>query len=350
VKGLLNLARLKDVRGYLEAKRTEANPVDRKARVKDIVVSFDDNTMRLGTQASLDAGKAPALITTQAASQLAGDVLPPKFWSGFQSLVPLAPDLARDVWSTFTKTRRKNRVIRLVRMRLGGEVRLVVRAVVSDVYADYSNVDCVRAIEDSSGHLASLPVVDWDLSDTGFRVRFLALDAETAMSAAFQPPELVPMVEVWNGETGGRSLGMRGGLYNVRLGYGFGHHSAAVRMPHKGKAENLAARLQAHYVLTTRDAADLFKAYEMAKAVDMGDDMEDWLKSAMEGMNGLTKGVQTAILKALTDPTVHPGSKLASVVDALIIAASQESDLWKSQEIESAASRLLKKGLLEAGV
>jgi hypothetical protein len=54
------------------------------------------------------------------------------------------------------------------------------------------------------------------------------------------------------------------------------------------------------------------------------------------------------LCELLCDPTTTEGGLLASVVDAVTLAAQQESDLFAQAEVEQYGARLLRRGLMAA--
>jgi hypothetical protein len=229
-----------------------------------------------------------------------------------------------------------------------------IRAVVSDRYALFSNLKMVNELLANSTHFARTPVLSWQLTDNGIRIRFLGLDTSTAAFAAFDPEVLtgepLPVVDVWNSETARGVLGMRGGLYNVKTATGMGHYddSRTFRRRHTGQVSKMASRFAGAYIATTRDANQLIHEYTTASQVDV-EDMETWVKKHLgKKGEGVPDRVIDVIVAALKDPDVTPGSKLTTIVDAITIAASKEDDVFTAADIEQAGSRLMRKGLLEA--
>jgi hypothetical protein len=66
--------------------------------------------------------------------------------------------------------------------------------------------------------------------------------------------------------------------------------------------------------------------------------------TAQMTLEGLTPNHIAASVKALDDTTTTPGSKLASVVDAITLAAQAE-DLETQDMMEVAASKIMFRGL-----
>ena len=81
-------------------------------------------------------------------------------------------------------------------------------------------------------------------------------------------------------------------------------------------------------------------------------DPEKWLRSYLTKhrlqTEGLPSNLLDIVLANLSSPDVTPGGKLATLVDAMTIAASACSNMYTADKVEKAASRLMRFGWLAA--
>jgi hypothetical protein len=346
------------------------DPLDIRTPLHRVECFFNDGHM---TARRVDPNKTDGLgetmlVTTTGASHLHADVLPSRFWAGFKQLAALDADLAHQVWKKFAdQTYKQRRVVRTVKMvwcpscgvtngkcgHQGIEVFRAIRAVVSEKYGLYSNVEMVQDIVNKAGHFASMPVLGWWLSDGGIRIRFLGLDPATAAFAAFDPEKVLadeplPVIEVWNSETKRSTVGMAGGIWNLKTGGAVGHWDdrTTFNWRHVGRTSKISSGVQASFTTLTQTAQDVLNAYKASRNVGV-EDPKAWLLSQL-GKDGKKVGLPERIVKAavaaLEDDAVTPGGKLATIVDAMTIAASKEKDIYTSADVEKAAARLMRRG------
>jgi hypothetical protein len=280
-------------------------------------------------------------------------VLPGYFFTGLKQLAQMdmsGARLATQVWDKFAaqQTTVANKV-RTIRMKVGSEVYRVIRSCVSQEYADYSNLEFVQDILDNAGEYSNLPVVDWRVSDSGMRIRFAAMDsaffgfANLDQSVLLEEP--LPMVEAWNSEVGRRRVGLRAGMWRLASTSGLGHWNAVTEYnwTHRGRTSRIQTGVQTAYSNLFSSANEVILAYQEARSITI-DNAEVWMEQELKLMPDVPKRVIVASISALTDPTTTKGGVLASVVDAITLAAQSETDIFSQHDIERAASRLLMKG------
>jgi len=339
--------------------------IDLKQATRDVRITpshleatFEGGVMRAHISPHLSHHKilsGPMRVFTHAASQWHAQVLPPRFWAGFKQLAKLNPTLATRVWDEFSRTCKKPVVVRTTMMRdAGGTPVRAVRAVVSTKYAKYSHLQLVQDIIDKAGHFQKMPVLDWWLTDTGIRIRFLGIDPVTSAFARFDPKTVLlgkplPVVDIWNSETGHATVGVSAGLLNMKTLCGLGHWdgSATHTWRHVGSHSRIQGGLRHAFHSATTAAQELAKLYDEAGKVVVTDP-EKWLRAQMTKNFMAREGIPSRVLditvKLLSDPSVTPGGKLASVVDALTLASAAESDMYTAGAVEKAASRIMHRG------
>jgi hypothetical protein len=365
---VLQTSTLPDILSLLKRIEGLASPADVPITLDRVKVDFTGRSMT----ATIGSNPQVYNLMTTGAGHLASDVLPNRFWTGFRELALKDARVARSAWEVFSRELGKTkRVIRTQHIRYcrqcgtgpssscaanghTQQIRPVIRAVVSTKYALYSNVQMVEDLLSSSTAFAKMPVLSWYLGDAGIRIRFLGLDPATAAFAAFDPEAVLmnrplPMVEISNSEVKRGAIRMAGGLWNLRTASGLGHwdENTAYRWNHTGATSRVTSRVRGAFGALTATATAVIQAYDDAGNIDI-EDPEAWLKKHLpaKGKNKVvTQRVLDAALAALNDPDVTPGGKLASVVDAITIAAAGESDVYTASDVEKAASRLMRRGL-----
>lgn len=352
----------------------EMDPKDFIGRLDSLDVKFSPDRMKASpignwptlsgeSVRSLYGGATPDfLFTTTGASQLQSYVLPGHFWSGFKRLVRLDPEgaetgshLAYRVWKKFAAVSGdKERRLRTVKMKVDANYYRVVRSVVSKSYADYSNLDLVQDLIRHAGDYGRLPVLDWHVTDNQMRLRFYAMDNpawgllhldEDAFSRM-----AVPMVEVWNGETGSQSIRLRGGAWRHETQTALGHwdNKATYRWYHSGRRERIQEELEIAFKAIVISAEEVAEAYERAQGIRIDGDVEDWTEKEITMIKGLPDNVLVEVKEGLKHPSTTSGGVLASVVDAICLAASKQQSLQGQETVENAASRILNRGLVIA--
>lgn len=285
----------------------------------------------------------PVYLTETASRQLAHHVLPARgltFLSAMRGAHAVqGRRLSTLTWSLLASKVDRPVVLRVARRKVDGEIAAVVRAVVTDRYAPYDNVDLLT---DLLG-VASLRgrCVDYVETDDTVRVRFVLRDGRPALDKP------VPMIEAWNSETGCRSVGVAGGAWKLVCTNGMTSwtRDLAWQFRHVGTRDRLADKIEGSMRAVTARARGVVDAYEKAREVEI-----DNLIAFMErSLRGEITGEQIERAKgALDHTTTTPGRMLASVVDAVTLAAQHEIDALRQNAMEGAAVALMSRGLAEA--
>jgi hypothetical protein len=348
-KGVLSTTHLEEVRDYLAKLERLQDPVDFERTLDQLFVDFSAGRME-ATWATPNGQAAETLrVSDNGASQLARDVLPSRFFTGLKQLAKMdekGAKLATLVWGKFSASHDTARLVRTVRMKVDGEIHRTIRSCNSQGYAAYSNVEFVQDILDNAGDYASLPVLDWRVTDTGMRIRFAGLDPAQAAFAPLDPSVLmeepIPMIEAWNSEVGRRRVGLRCGMWKLICTNGMGSWDERTEHNwiHRGDAARIRKGVQDAFVNLTVSAQGVVEAYKEAIEIEI-DDAFEWMK---QQASKLPDRVIYAAHKGLTDPTTTPGGTLASVVDALTLVAQNESDMFQQYEVERVAAKVLSKG------
>lgn len=360
---ILHTEELKSVAQLLETIQKKQQVCDRAIPLTHLRPTFTGGQMRLNVDSQSRYHKDlpnPMPVFTHAASHWHALVLPPKFWSGFKRLAALNPALASKVWDEFAQATSGKVVVArtaMIRNERGLPVRAL-RAVVSTVYAPYSHYQLVRDILDHSGHFGKLPVLDWWLTDAGIRIRFLGIDPATSAFARFDPKSVLmgktlPVIDVWNSETKHRTVGVAAGLLNLTTLSGLGHWDSGMShaWQHRGSPAKIRQALGQAFKDSTVAAQEIAQVYDDSGSYVVTDP-EKWLRSYLTKhrlqTEGLPSNLLDIVLANLSSPDVTPGGKLATLVDAMTIAASACSNMYTADKVEKAASRLMRFGWLAA--
>lgn len=252
---------------------------------------------------------------------------------------------------------------------LPGQTHRTVRATLSGGGRGYATIDNVDILEmlQASPEFRDLPVIDAKVTLDSMRIRMLLDPADAAL---FDPRTgrllnpsgshdmrlriPVPMIQIGNGEIGNASFSLQWGTYTygclngMLVSGGRGGDGASYRWNHVGGSDR-AERIKASFgdaIKSARVAAsgavDAYKAATEVAVTDAFATLDAW------AANDLT-GKQIERVKASwTDETITPDSRLASVIDAVTLAAQRETDLTRQGQMERFAHRLLQKGLAQA--
>ena len=286
------------------------------------------------------------LVHENAYSQMAQGVLPGRGGSFLLEQARLSDageKLSTMSWAEFRKGNDKPRLFRTAQMRdADGTVRRMIRSQHSQGYATYDNVQFVNDLLSNSPELAQMGVIGFHVMDTGMRLRFVDADGDLPLR---QP---VPMVEAWNSEVGRRRVGLLGGMFRLVCTNGMGawDKKSEFHWRHYGDADRISGGVKSAIEEIRTSASGVVDLYN--KALNVGiDDAFAWMMGELEAA-GATTAQRDRARVALTDPTTTEGGLLASVVDAVTLAAQEESDLFAQAEVEQFGARLLRRGLTAA--
>jgi hypothetical protein len=348
--------KMPDVLTYLQRLKAAQDPRDFRQGLDSLRVHFDDQHMAGQVMERTGLNPKRFLFSATGASQMARMVLPSRFFSGLRQLALMdkqGEGLARDVWRKFATTKDKTRLVRTVLMRIEGQPRRVIRSCHSTGYAPYSNADFAGAIIDNAGVYSSLPVLDWQVTDSAMRLRFAGLDDALSVlmhwDAGQLDDEVIPMVECWNSEVGRRKVGLRGGLYKLDSGGAIPHWDERREFSwiHRGSPERIANSVQTAFKDLIVASQAVVSAYNESKGVDV-DDVFAWLLSHMKKVRSSERLIK--VTKAHLDKAITVGraGKLVDAIDAISLAALEEKDIFQQYEVERLASSLLRQGLNKA--
>jgi hypothetical protein len=350
-----NTFKLEEVRDYLKKLERLQDPVDHDRSLDQLHIDFEGKHMKGRFLARDGISKEIMLVSQNGAAQLASEVLPSRFFSGLQELALMdesGEKLSTMVWDKFSGQYDRLRMIRTVNMKVGEEVRRVIRSCHSPGYAPYSNLEFVQAMLDNAGDYASLPVIDWRVTDTGMRLRFAAIDAPLAVLSVWDPSvmltEPIPMIETWNSEVGRRKVGLRGGMWRLVCTNGMGHWDDRREWSwiHRGDAARIQQGVSNAFEDLFTTANGVVDAYKDALTISISDAYK-WMQEELHRAK-VTKKVISSAEVALTHPTTTPGGSLASVIDAITLVAQDEDDLFAQSGLERTASSILRRGLSTA--
>jgi len=352
-KGVLATLHLEEVRDYLQGLVRMQEPEDHERTLDQLHVDFTRGHMEAVWLGSNGPEGQYCLLSDTGASQLQSYVLPGHFFKGLKQLAMMDPSgakLATMVWAKFSQRQTETpRKVRTVRMKVNNEVFRVIRSVVSQTYADYSNLEFTQDILDNAGEYKNLPVLDWRVTDSGMRIRFAGFDnalfglAHLDQSVLLEEP--IPMVEAWNSEVARRKVGLRGGMWRLISTAGMGHWNSQTEYNwiHRGDSKRIQAGVENAFQNLFTSAKDVVEAYKGAVDISI-DSAFLWLEQELGLMPTVPERVVKAAQAALSHSTTTAGGGLASVIDAITLVAQDESDMFMQYEIERAAARLLVKG------
>jgi|3_EtaG_2_1085321.scaffolds.fasta_scaffold02291_3 hypothetical protein len=310
----------------------------------------DRGRLNLGLITEHGVGEGMSL-TKWAANQWAGQVLPTRGLNFLEKLLQFGPSgrqLAELNATLFSTQKVDPSFVRTIEH--GGERS--VRAVLSQRYATVDDVDVLGALlgaEETKG----LPVCYLKISDTGFHMRMWLDPDETFMFGGGGHEFIrtkMPMIEVRNSEVGRCAVTMTGGMIdsactNMHISWG---DKVNYRWIHSGSSRGsdrikngISEAVRASRVVASQVAQKYIKAAQ-TEVADMYALIDQWLPAVS---NNATKYIVEETKKALTDPTTLQNHSLASIADAVTLAAQKISDDFDRRAIEVAAAKVVDKGL-----
>jgi hypothetical protein len=342
--GKLTTLHLEDVRDYLAKLTAVQDPVDIERSLDQMHVSFADGHMTgqlMGPQGLADE---KYVFSTNGASQMAKEVLPNGFFKGLKQQAQFnqqGAKLATINWSFFANQYETPRLVRTVRTKCAdGEVRRMIRSCHSQGYGVYGNLQFVQDILDNAGEFRELPVVDFRVTDSVMRLRFVEGDIE------LNKP--VQMYEAWNSEVGRRRVGLRGGSWKLVCTNGMGHWNDKTEYNwiHRGDAERIQRGVKDAFLNLRTTASGVLDAYQEAMNVSI-DNAFQWLEEQMQRRGASSVRIEAA-KQGMTDETSTPGLNLASAIDGITLIAQNDADLLEQYELERMAADLLHRSLNKA--
>lgn len=328
------------------------SPKDYTDTLNNIQVIFKKGEMRANYKNMTDMR-----FLTSGASQLAQLVLPAYHWRGLKQLTLIPPKgefVATEAWNHFASMHNKKQyVVRCVRIRNPDKsISPVIRAIVSPTYGLYSNQEFVQDMKYVMADYPIVPILAFTLTDQAMRINFVGADEFTTfigyVNREMLDMEPLPIVSAWNSEVGRGKIGLRAGLYNPNVNGAMGHwdNSTEFTWIHRGGANGLNLRSNVAKAFTevmnmSRKIVDLYR-----KSRDMeitADNIEQWIKEQFVVFDTLPNSFTQLVIQNLKSPKVTPGTKLATILDAMMLASSAESDMFRKADIERATASLMYK-------
>lgn len=341
--GKLATLHLEEVRDYLVALNMLQSPKDYDRTLNQLHVSFNRGHMEATWLTPEGPAASAFLVTDVGAQQLSSEVLPTRFFSGLKQLAKMddaGSKVATLAWAKFASLHGDvPRKVRTINVKVNNEVRRAVRSCHSLNYAPYSNLEFVQDILNNAGRFAELPVISWQVSDTGMRLRFAGVKGEE-----IQLKKPVPMIEAWNSEVGLRRVVLQGGLWRLICTNGMGswQEKTQYHWIHRGDGARIRKGVGDAFENLLTTANGVVETYNRALDVNI-DNAFRWLEDQLNGYKVAQHVVEGAV-KALNHPSTTPGGKLASVVDAITLIAQDESSLIEQWELERIAAHVLAEG------
>jgi hypothetical protein len=334
---------LEAVRDVLVERRRRQDPVDFHRSLGQAHLTFAGEGGPAYASLRFMGGGETYALSQQALGSIAREVLPTRglgFLTALAALGEKPRQLADVNFAVFSQANADKDKLHLFRSVLAAgpyDGRLV-RSLHSTSYATYDNLELVEDLL-ASGY-ANFPVAHFNETDTGLRLRFLVEPVKELR----QP---VPMFEVWNSETGNRAVTVRPGAF--RLNCTNGMHSVDLtgsqnRWLHRGDRERIRDGVRAIVSEGRVRASGLVDLYQRAVDIQITDAFA-WMQS---NFPDLTEDQSGRVRAALADETTTAGGNLASLVDAVTLAAQGEGDIYEQESMEMLGSRILDFGIAES--
>jgi hypothetical protein len=350
---------LEEVRDILRAQRDLEAPDDPERSPSTIRLRLGYDTPHRMQITYPEGMGEPMTLSRHALRQLAARTLPARGLGFIDKLSqvtiregeeakPRGAQMATMTWALLNRQHTDPVMFRTV-MR-GGQRQ--VRAVLSQGYATYDNLEFIEDTLTSLGSTADLyRTIGWRITDEVMRLRLVGGSEEglrTWQRRDVDKP--MPMVELWNSEVGRRAVYVKSGTYTLWCSNGCGHWSddGVWRWNHTGRtAERIRSGVRSAIEEAGVKAQGIVEAYDAALSTAI-DDAYAWFESQVEG--DLTETQREQVQQTLLhNPTVHGnGRLLASVVDAVTYVAHEQASLFEEERLERIGARLLHRGLQQA--
>jgi len=247
------------------------------------------------------------------------------------------------------------RTLRFVNTRTPNGVKRMLRSQHSEGYAVYDNHQAVDALLANAPELAGASVLDFRVTDVGFRARIAGVPED---QIELNVP--IPMFQLWNSEVGMRRTGLTGGMWKLWCTNGCGTWSdrAEFHWRHYGNSQRIEDGMSG--AVRELRVANSGVLSEYRRALDtVVDDLEDLITRELRREKVSQPRIDAAI-KLLEHETVDPTElwtdrssdrprelvrgSVASAVDAVTLAA-QDFGLFEQAEMERGASRMMHRNI-----
>lgn len=234
-------------------------------------------------------------------------------------------------------------VINLRTLYSARERARVIRAVTSPGYLSVDGLDLVDALQQVPG-LARARVLQFQDSDVLTRLRVMVdgpdeIDLDTP----------VPVIELATNHVGRGSVTATAGMYRFKCTNGMGGFEAGTKGCYSWHHTGRLGRIRSGIANAVDELRAISRGHVEGykRALDIHiDGISDWLREQTDGL--LTQDQQERAIEMLDDATTTAGSRLASAVDAVARAAQIEARLETAGLVESAALKVLERGLRAA--
>lgn len=330
-------------------------PQDREWRLADFHFSFEGRRAlmtRIEDNGSRGVGYK---LTRHALGGLSSAVLPARgmgFLSDLADLEPTPEELqlghgdiprrmAEGVMNRFLRAHGDApQFIRTINLPNQGPT---IRAILSQ---KFTAVDDHTILEQLLQHtqFRNLPVIQAHSTDQYTRIRLALAPVEDIRKP-------IPMVELWNSEVGCRRLIFNYGIF--RLICTNGMHEFKPRFSygwnHVGDASRIRRGLSDALVTIRREASGLLSQYNRALTIHISDvfSFVDGLGTQLPKEQALSEGQIKAVRAALLDPSTTQNGTVATVLDAVTLAAQKE-ELEGQHGMEETAAYILHRTLKQA--
>jgi hypothetical protein len=349
-RGELQTVHLEQVRDTLAKRRAAQDPVDVERSVHSLHVRFGDGGSKraIGQFLKADGLGEPLVWTQDGMRQFVNDATPAGWkMDTFESLLAADGDKGRKLadlnLALLTKDDQRIRMFRTIRMRdpHTGQVVRAIRADVSQGYATFDNLEFIESML-ASKDMRNLPVLSHHETDRYLRLRFALKPVDR-----LELNKPIPMVEAWNSEVAQRSYGFSWGMWKLVCTNGMTHYSrnAEYRWRHVGDNTKFAARIDNALEEMKTQTSGVLHQYDQALDIAI-DNAYAWIEQTLG--DRLTDEQVKRSQEALNDETTTPGGLLASVVDAVTLAAQAEIDLHNQAEMERVGHWAMQAGIARA--
>lgn len=354
---------LEEVRDLLRHRRGVDQPEDTYRSPSQTILRVDGARPTVQFM-SPDGLSEPMTISDHALAQWAGFVMPTKK-VGLNTFMHLArlggetergntagSELATMALSMFGQEYASPLMWRAVQHAGSGHIR----ALLSETYTLYDNLDFVEDVLNTLGSRADMfRVVSYAISGNDMRVRMVGGNADALQT--WQGREVnkpIPMVELWNGEGGGRAVRVKGGGWQFDCSNGMGHwNKSSIWRAIHAHTTTAEVREKVGAAITEQMVIGEGVVDNFCRALDTRiNDAFGWFLSGFE--DSVSKAQAERVGIALqNEPTVNRGPNgeflLASVVDAITYVAQEEINLYEQADLEHIGARVLHAGLAQAG-
>lgn len=218
-----------------------------------------------------------------------------------------------------------------------------IRAVLSEQYAPYSNLEFVETILSTIGNMG---VYRMNLSDMGMTLKLIDIEKSVEDLSV---NEEIAMITALNSEVGLKKAKIASGILQKVCSNGMTSFrtESSIESVHRGDQEKMKEKIASGMIDIQEGQRQLLQDFAKAKTIHFKNGYE-WMTKTVQRLGKVNNNIILNIINAMNDEQYasHSPNTLAGICDGItLLAQSDEFDVFEQLELEELASKVLDHGL-----